>query len=468
MKAAREKHYKMGSVELVFGPMFSGKTSLMLSKTKEYLAASAAGRVVLVKHDVDVRREGITTHDGQIFVECERSKIVNTKKLADLSLSGATFVGVDEGQFFPDLADVCAKWAQAGVRVVVAALSGDASCKPYSTVSRLVAVSDVVTHLAATCRCGAPAPFTARLDHRLCSITDIGGGDKYEPVCRADHPQFGGDLGAQNTPLLVHKPPESPASAARPANLPCAVTKKVALLEWLEAARKVYARAVGLAAKAPIDIAALEAELNAARPPLLQASAATLVALLADNDRVAETLAGAFPELLLACSDADMGKHAAIALNVASQLYVNRSAEGVYFLRGRPQASHIEHERRAPGQTGEQHERRDRISRSGAHDQRPAGSPKNGRHRGRASDYTPGRASDYTPGHHPPPSRSAQKRRGAAGFNTGAMHAVLHTIDEHAAGAAYPQDSAALAASPPKRTYEAAPYVPVVNWADCD
>jgi len=94
-------------------------------------------------------------------------------------------IGIDEGQFFPDIAQYAALWASEGKTVVVAALDGTFQRKPFGNVLELVPVCEKVSKLSAVCMvcCKRDAHFTRRRTTET-KVEVIGGRDKYLAVCR--------------------------------------------------------------------------------------------------------------------------------------------------------------------------------------------------------------------------------------------------------------------------------------------
>jgi thymidine kinase len=162
--------------------MFAGKTTEMLRRVQRM--AIARRRCVLVQPACDTRAVGVQTHD------LRRSDGIDTLRAATLAelgeqLAGYECVGVDEGQFFPDLAAGCADLARAGKIVVVSALDGDFSQRPFTQVAILVPLCDSVVKLCAVCACGADAPFSKRVDGANHALVAIGGPNEYRAQCRA-------------------------------------------------------------------------------------------------------------------------------------------------------------------------------------------------------------------------------------------------------------------------------------------
>jgi len=222
-----------GRIELICGPMFSGKTTELFRRLRRH---ERAGRsVLLLKFAGDSRYIDATASDGEgdsahLSIN-DKSKSRNTEAVthnndrfaaiatdtisallspplasassscssngaavsaaavttnsadsaasaaleaARARLRAAEVVGVDEGQFFPDLALAAEALAAAGKTVVVAALDGDFRREPFPAVAALLPKVEAVSKILAVCkRCGADAPFSARYDAVALDIEEI-------------------------------------------------------------------------------------------------------------------------------------------------------------------------------------------------------------------------------------------------------------------------------------------------------
>lgn len=130
-------------LELILGPMYSGKTTALLSRR--------SGNVLIVNHELDTRVNGVGTHDG-IEAHAIKCKVLPR-------LSGYDMYLIDEAQFFDSLEGV----ELLAPHVIVAGLSGDYMRRPFGKLLELIPKADKVTFLKAKCKCGAPASFTKRL-----------------------------------------------------------------------------------------------------------------------------------------------------------------------------------------------------------------------------------------------------------------------------------------------------------------
>lgn len=169
-----------GRLEVIYGPMFSGKSRELIRRLQDAVASGA--RVAAYKSDLDVRHdEGhIASHDGFRFpcTPIHRAGAMVTHS------GTAGVIGVDEAQFFDgDIVQVCAALTDAGKRVVVAGLHEDYQGRPFAPLTELAARAEESTFLLATCAvCGEAARHTQRLVQALERVV-VGGSDAYEPRC---------------------------------------------------------------------------------------------------------------------------------------------------------------------------------------------------------------------------------------------------------------------------------------------
>jgi thymidine kinase len=180
-----------GSIEVVCGSMFSGKTDELIRRMRR--AVIARQKVQVFKPSVDVRYalEKVTSHAGADFdaIPVEKSENILDKLDAD-----TTVVGVDEAQFFDDgILEVTARMAEKGIRVLVAGLDQDFRGRPFGPMPMLMAMAERVDKLQAICMvCGEPASRTQRLVNGQPARFDdpvviVGASEMYEARCRRHH-----------------------------------------------------------------------------------------------------------------------------------------------------------------------------------------------------------------------------------------------------------------------------------------
>jgi thymidine kinase len=170
-----------GHIELILGPMFSGKTTELLRRLRRY--EIARHKCLLIKHKSDDRysESDVQTHDKIV------RKAISCTLLSELEFDdfkNVSVIGIDEGQFFEDLPEFCDRMSSAGKIVVVSALSGTFKRELFASVKRVLPYAESWTHLKAVCMdCGREAPFTKRIVGGEQEV-EIGGEDKYKAVCR--------------------------------------------------------------------------------------------------------------------------------------------------------------------------------------------------------------------------------------------------------------------------------------------
>jgi len=171
-----------GKLNLIIGPMFSGKSTLLLTRYRRYKIAGK--NCLLIKYAKDDRYESaetmIITHDKLSY------RAVACLRLADLDqyVNNFDVICIDEIQFYPDAALFCDEWANRGKIVEACGLSGDFLRKPFDQISLLIPMSDDIQHVKAVCReTGLDAPFSKRISAEQ-EQEVIGGEDKYVAVSR--------------------------------------------------------------------------------------------------------------------------------------------------------------------------------------------------------------------------------------------------------------------------------------------
>ena len=193
MRDQRENNVRHthGSIEVVCGSMFSGKTDELIRRLVR--ATIAKQKVQVFKPAIDVRYavEKVTSHAGANFdaVPVEKAVDILTKIDKD-----TTVVGVDEAQFFdPGIVDVCQQLAERGVRVLVAGLDMDFRGEPFGPMPILMSRAEHVDKLHAICMvCGDEASRTQRLVNGKPARYDdpvviVGASELYEARCRVHH-----------------------------------------------------------------------------------------------------------------------------------------------------------------------------------------------------------------------------------------------------------------------------------------
>ena len=172
----------MGWIEVVVGPMFSGKSEELIRRLRR--AEFARQRVQIFKPSIDERYavNEIISHSG---LGIPSDNVTKAAEIMDKVQPRTEVVGIDEAQFLgEDLVEVCTKLANLGKRVIVAGLDTDYRGRPFEPMPRLLAVAEEIVKLLAICvRCGNPAVHTQRLVASEDLIV-VGAAGMYEPRCR--------------------------------------------------------------------------------------------------------------------------------------------------------------------------------------------------------------------------------------------------------------------------------------------
>ncbi len=177
----RRKIETVGSIEVICGSMFSGKTEELIRRLRR--AQIARLNVEIFKPKTDTR------YDDTAVVSHNQNSISSTpvENSSSILLLGTNteVVGIDEAQFFDDeLPDVCIKLANRGIRVVIAGLDMDFLGKPFGPMPALMSIAEDVAKVHAICVCcGNPASYSYRTVRSESKIL-LGEKESYEPRCR--------------------------------------------------------------------------------------------------------------------------------------------------------------------------------------------------------------------------------------------------------------------------------------------
>jgi thymidine kinase len=170
-----------GSIEVICGSMFSGKTEELLRRLKR--AEFAKLKISVFKPQIDKRYDNkkVVSHNSNTIVS---TPIKVPSEILDL-VNGSKVVAIDEAQFFnDDLVDVCNALASQGKRVIIAGLDMDFLGKPFGVMPQLLAIAEHVTKVHAICiDCGSIANHSFRLTKSQ-ELVQLGEKDEYKPLCR--------------------------------------------------------------------------------------------------------------------------------------------------------------------------------------------------------------------------------------------------------------------------------------------
>jgi thymidine kinase len=172
---------KRGTIEVITGSMFSGKTEELIRRLRR--AQYAGLKVEIFKPSLDKRysETRVVSHDSTSIVS---TPVDNASSI--LLLAGDVHVvGIDEAQFFDEsIVNVCNTLADNGIRIVVAGLDMDFMGKPFGPMPALLSIAEFVTKVHAICmRCGNLAQYSFRKTEDE-QVVLLGEKNLYEPLCR--------------------------------------------------------------------------------------------------------------------------------------------------------------------------------------------------------------------------------------------------------------------------------------------
>ena len=174
---------KQGYLELIIGPMFSGKTSRLVEIYKQCIFCNIP--VLTINHSLDERYDKslLSTHD-QIKIPC-----IKVDKLCDLLNSQLIYeshvILINEGQFFVDLYDFTVNMLELDKKIYICGLDGDFERKKFGQILDLIPMCDKVNKLSSLCsicKNGIQGIFSMRLTND--KQQTLVGSDNYIPVCR--------------------------------------------------------------------------------------------------------------------------------------------------------------------------------------------------------------------------------------------------------------------------------------------
>lgn len=172
---------RRGSIEVICGSMFSGKTEELLRRLRR--AKIARQTVEIFKPTIDIRYDetDVVSHDKNAIAS---TPVDNSANILLLS-SQVDVVGIDEAQFFDEgLVEVAQRLADQGVRVVIAGLDMDFRRQPFGPMPGLCAIADSVTKVHAVCvECGRLASYSFRRVQGDQQVM-LGELNEYSPLCR--------------------------------------------------------------------------------------------------------------------------------------------------------------------------------------------------------------------------------------------------------------------------------------------
>lgn len=192
---AKINAYKIprGWVELICGPMFSGKTDELWRKLNRLNYADIQYIIFMPRIDTRTKQE-IVSRDNHRMKSITVAKSTDIISYLKKIKNKVHYVAIDEAQFFDeDLPDVCQYLADNRFNVFVAGLDTDFRGVPFEVITKIMGIAEKIIKLNAICTvCGAPATRTQRIINGKPAdyfdpIVKIGNYESYEARCRVHH-----------------------------------------------------------------------------------------------------------------------------------------------------------------------------------------------------------------------------------------------------------------------------------------
>lgn len=192
----------VGRIEVIVGPMFSGKSEELIRRLKR--ARIARQRVACYKPDIDLRyhRTSIASHSSQTHEACTVTNVEALKASLLPQLGEIDVIGIDEAQFFDEsIIPLTVDLVHQGKRILIAGLDTTFNAEPFGPIPALMAIADEVAKLSAVCMiCGQPAVHTQRLGQSQ-ELVLVGAAGLYEARCRTHFEPFTDEHQAQQLEL---------------------------------------------------------------------------------------------------------------------------------------------------------------------------------------------------------------------------------------------------------------------------
>ena len=179
------KKYSEGWIEVITGPMFSGKSEELIKRIR--VLGYANMNILIVKPKVDNRGEvkKIISRNG---TSVDTELISNIHELDKLLNKNHQVLVIDEAQFLEgDVAEYCNKKANKGLKIIVSGLDQDYLGNTFGPIPKLLSYAEFVIKLTAICFvCKNAATMTYRKSKKG-GVLQIGDKESYEARCRSCH-----------------------------------------------------------------------------------------------------------------------------------------------------------------------------------------------------------------------------------------------------------------------------------------
>jgi len=171
-----------GSLEVICGSMFSGKTEELIRRIKRAQLASLACEIYKPIIDTRYSKDEIMSHNKNSI------SAIRIEKASDIikKTKNPNVIAIDEAQFFEkDIVPTCKKLADSGIRVIVSGLDMDFLGSPFGSMPELLSIAEKITKIHAICvDCGYIANHSHRINNENKNIVELGASQNYKALCR--------------------------------------------------------------------------------------------------------------------------------------------------------------------------------------------------------------------------------------------------------------------------------------------
>jgi len=171
-------------LEIIIGPMYSGKTSEILKIYKQCKFCNIP--VSIINHKIDNRyHETMVSSHDQIMAPCLQANLLAEIWPKSENLKNSEVILINEGQFFPDIYEIVIDMLNNNKKIYICGLDGDFERKKFGQILDLIPLCDKVrklTSLCSLCKDGTAGIFSMRLTNEI--EQTVVGSENYIPVCR--------------------------------------------------------------------------------------------------------------------------------------------------------------------------------------------------------------------------------------------------------------------------------------------
>jgi thymidine kinase len=174
------KQVLSGSLNLIIGPMYSGKTSTLIIRYNRHTIARRKCIMIKYKHDTRYDDKMIVSHNGIKVQAISCEELLNV----DHIVKEYDVICIDEVQFYKDAHIFCDKWANEGLIVEACGLNGTFERKPFNVISLLIPKCNDITYMKSICVETSGEAYYSKRNTNDTEVEVIGGVDMYSAADR--------------------------------------------------------------------------------------------------------------------------------------------------------------------------------------------------------------------------------------------------------------------------------------------